>query len=926
MKLENEAFPRGWCDGVGAGPSAASALERACKHLPGFEFDAASMRAHNRFARSGRPLAQGPHAVPGGRNAALEGGLSKLLAARKASAVGCFVLLVTAMTCPAGAADSAEEAPSSVHPQIWPTPKWPFPTDAALEARVQAILKTLTLEEKVGQVVQADIASVTADDVRKYHLGSVLNGGNSGPGGDDLAPARKWLALADELYAASVDKSGGRAGIPIIWGTDAIHGHSNIIGATLFPQNVGLGAMRDPALMAKIAAATAVEVRTTGMEWTFAPTVAVPQDTRWGRSYEGYSEDPAIVASYTGVFVRGLQGDPHSPDFLHSPHVLATTKHFLADGGTDQGHDQGDARIPETALRDIHAAGYPPALDAGVQAVMASFSSWNGVKITAHRGLLTDVLKDHMRFGGFIVSDWNAHGQIPGCTTTNCPQAINAGLDMYMAPDSWRGLYDSLLQQARSGVVPLARLDDAVTRILRVKVRMGLFEAGPPSKRPLGGRFDLLGSPEHRALARTAVRESLVLLKNQGGLLPLKPRQKVLVAGDGADNIAKQCGGWTLTWQGAGLPNSLFPGATSIWQGLRAAITSAGGEAELAVDGKYRTRPDVAIVVFGENPYAEFQGDLTYLQLREGNDAHLEIMRRLRAEKIPVVAVFLSGRPLWMNRELNASDAFVAAWLPGSEGAGIADVLLRKPNGSVAYNFRGQLSFSWPRTAVYDPHKSGQPGYNPLFPLGYGLRYGDKGDLPTLPEESGADGAAEQNGVLFSNGKLGSAWRLSYTDEQGGVQPISLVPSTVASGRVRVTRIDRNAQEDTLRFEWLGVGVAGVELDSRQPFDFSRETNGDVSLVLDMRVDKPPTAQVDVGMACEEPRCAGSVRLDPALSRVPAGSWQRVAIPLKCFATSGADMQRITTGVSMRTAGALDVSISRVALGTESDHVVACAH
>jgi beta-glucosidase len=358
---------------------------------------------------------------------------------------------------------------------------------------------------------------------------------------------------------------------------------------------------------------------------------------------------------------------------------------------------------------------------------------------------------------------------------------------------------------------------------------------------------------------------------------------------------------------------------------LRAAITKAGGQAELAVDGKYTTRPDVAIIVFGENPYAEFQGDLIYLQLREGNDAHLEIMRRLRAAKIPVVAVFLSGRPLWMNRELNASDAFVAAWLPGSEGAGIADVLLRTPDGSIAYDFNGRLSFSWPRLATYDAHKSGQPGYNPLFPLGFGLRYGQNGDLPTLPEDPGAVGAGDQNSVLFSNGKLSATWRLSYTNELGGVQPISMVPSTVAAGRVRVTRVDRNTQEDTLRLEWLGIGLAGIELDSRQAFDFSRETNGDVALVLDMRVDKAPTAQVDAGMACDEPKCSGTVRVDAALAQMPRGSWRRLAIPLKCFANSGADMHRITTGISMRTSGTLDVAISRVALGTESDQTVSCA-
>lgn len=830
------------------------------------------------------------------------------------------------LASPAVAQQTSTSAYSAVpNPSIWPRPHWPLPRDPAIEQRVQALLGRMTLEEKVGQVIQGDIGSLTPDDVRTYHLGSVLNGGNSAPGGDDFAPAPKWLELADAFYAASTDTAGNRTAIPVIWGTDAVHGHSNIIGATLFPHNVGLGAMRDPALMAKIAAVTAAEVRVTGMDWTFAPAVSVPQDVRWGRSYEGYSEDPAVVASYVGVFVRGLQGEPGSPGFLRPPHVLATTKHFLADGGTDGGRDQGDAHISEIALRDIHGAGYPPAISAGVQTVMASFSSWNGTKITGNRGLLTDVLKGRMNFGGFIVSDWNAHSQLPGCTVESCPVAINAGLDMYMAPDSWRPLYKNLLQQVRDGIVPMARLDDAVTRILRVKVRMGLFEAGPPSKRPGGGQFGQLGSPAHRAVAREAVRKSLVLLKNENGLLPLKPAQRVLVAGDGADNLSKQSGGWTITWQGTGLDNSRFPGATSIWKGIQAAVTAAGGTAELSVEGKYSSKPDVAIVVFGENPYAEFQGDLRYLQLREGNDAHLEIMRRLRAEKIPVIALFLSGRPLWMNRELNASNAFVAAWLPGSEGEGIADVLLRKPDGAVAYDFQGRLSFSWPRLATYDAHKKGQPGYNPLFALGYGLHYGQRGNLPALPEESGVAAASDSQGVLFSGGKLGATWMLSYSDEAGSVQPISTVPATVASGRVRVTRIDRKVQEDTLRLEWLGRGMAGVEIDSRQPYDFSREANGDVSLVLDLRVNRPPTQAVEVGMRCEEPRCSGAVRIDPALNQLPAGQWERLAIPLKCLARTGADMSRITTGISLRTAGTMDVAISRVALGTEADRSVSCA-
>ena len=421
--------------------------------------------------------------------------------------------------------------------------------------------------------------------------------------------------------------------------------------------------MRDPDLIERIAEATALELRSTGMEWTFAPTITVPQDGRWGRAYEGYSQDPAIVASYVGRFIQGLQGKPGDQPILSGPHVLASTKHFLADGGTDQGRDQGDAKISETELRDIHGSPYVPAINAGVQTIMASFSSWNGEKITGHKGLLTDVLKQRMRFGGFIVSDWNAHGQILGCTNASCPQAINAGLDMYMAPDTWKPLYNSLLEQAKSGIVPMDRLEDAVANILRVKIRAGLFEAGRPSDRPYSGRFELLGSADHRALAREAVRKSLVLIKNDKQLLPLKPDSNILVAGDGADDISRASGGWTLTWQGTGIGNDKFPGATSIWQGIQDAVTAAGGTARHAPDGSFVDKPDAAIVIFGEMPYAEFQGDLKTLQLKPELKGPLATMRKLKAQGVPVVAVFLTGRPLWTNPEINASDAFVTAWL-----------------------------------------------------------------------------------------------------------------------------------------------------------------------------------------------------------------------------------------------------------------------
>ncbi|HEX5305132.1 MAG TPA: glycoside hydrolase family 3 protein, partial [Dyella sp.] len=587
---------------------------------------------------------------------------------------------------------------TTVHPQIWPQVAPALKADPALEARIAKLLAGMSVQDKVGQLIQADITAITPDDLKTYHLGSILAGGNSGPNGNEFSSAAQWRDLVDQFHAAALAPSAdGRTPIPLIFGVDAVHGHNNVPGATLFPHNSGLGAMRDPALMREIGAATAAEVRATHIDWTFAPTLAVPQDDRWGRTYEGYSQDPTVVAAYGKAMVEGLQGQAGSPEFLRGGHAIATAKHFLGDGGTFEGRDQGDTRVSETTLRDVHGAGYVAALDAGVQTVMASFSSWNGVKMHGNHALLTDVLKGRMGFDGFIVGDWQAHGQLDGCSNDSCAKAINAGLDMFMAPDSWKPLYANTLAQVKSGEIPMARLDDAVTRILRVKLRAGLFDHPAATGAP---DLSVIGSPAHRDIARRAVRESLVLLKNRGGVLPLDPHQHVLVAGDGADNISKQSGGWTITWQGTGVPASAFPGATSIYSGIASQVKAAGGTATLSPDGSFTRKPDVAVVVFGEDPYAEFQGDLKNFAYKNGSDADLKLLRKLKAQHIPVVAVFLAGRPLWVNREINASDAFVMAWLPGSEGEGVADVLLSKPDGSIQYDFHGKLSYAWPRTAV----------------------------------------------------------------------------------------------------------------------------------------------------------------------------------------------------------------------------------
>ncbi|MEN5152911.1 exo 1,3/1,4-beta-D-glucan glucohydrolase [Stenotrophomonas muris] len=804
----------------------------------------------------------------------------------------------------------------------WPQVTWPLAADPALEKRITDLMAGMTVEEKVGQLVQGDIASLTPDDVRRYRLGSILAGGNSDPGGRYDASPAEWLALADAFYDASMDTSKGGKAIPLLFGIDAVHGQSNIIGATLFPHNIGLGATRNPELLRQIGGITALETRVTGMEWTFAPTVAVPQDDRWGRSYEGYSESPEVVASYAGAMVEGLQGRVGTPEFLDGRHVIASVKHFLGDGGTTDGRDQGDTRISEPDLVRIHAAGYPPAIAAGAQTAMASFNSVNGEKMHGHRHYLTDVLKGRMNFGGFVVGDWNGHGQVKGCTTTDCPATINAGLDMAMASDSWKGFYETTLAAVKDGRITPQRLDDAVRRILRVKFRLGLFEAGRPSTRAVGGQFALIGAPAHRAVARQAVRESLVLLKNQNGVLPLSPKQRILVAGDGANDVGKQAGGWTLNWQGTGTTRKDFPNADSIYEGIARQARAAGGEAVLAVDGRYAVKPDVAVVVFGEDPYAEFQGDRPTLAYKPGNETDLALLKRLKADGIPIVAVFLSGRPLWVNREINAADAFVAAWLPGSEGAGIADVLLRGSDGRVQHDFKGKLSFSWPRTATQYANNVGQKDYDPLFAFGFGLTYADNGDLAALPEASGVTGNEGATGVFFARGDAGPGMALRLEQAAGQGLTVTRVPDALPDDRLKITGVDHLAQEDGRRLAWSGKGEAVAALQSHTALDLQRESNGDLMLLTTLRVDAAPEGEAWLSVGCGV-GCSARIAIGPSLAALPQGQWKRVGVPLKCLAKAGAKLDAIDRPWSVVTADAMTISVSRVALGALNEAEVA---
>jgi beta-glucosidase len=773
--------------------------------------------------------------------------------------------------------------------------KWPevhsrVPADPAIEARIDKILARMTVEEKVGQIIQADISAVTPDDVRKYKLGSTLAGGNSSPGGNEKAPAAEWLKLMDAMWEASMAADWAGEKIPLIFGIDSVHGNGNVVGATVFPHNIGLGAMRNPDLVRKIGEVTAREMVVTGFDWDFSPTVAVPRDDRWGRSYEGWSEDPSIPRLYAPAMVEGLQGKAGTKEFMGPGRVIATTKHFVGDGGTTDGRDQGDNPSTDEQIRDIHGAGYPPSIEAGVQSVMASYNSVRGVKMHGNKPLLTDALKGDMNFDGLVVGDWNGHGQVPGCTNTSCAASINAGLDMFMAPDSWKGLYESTLAQARSGEIPAARLDDAVRRVLRVKVRYGLFEKPKPSARPLAGQFELLSSAEHRAVARQAVRESLVLLKNKGNLLPLSPKADVLVAGDGADNIPKQSGGWTISWQGTDITNADFPRSQSIHAGIRDTVSAAGGRATLSVDGKVAGKPDVAIVVFGESPYAEMVGDRPTVEYSPSDKKDLELLKKLKAAGIPTVAVFLSGRPLWVNPELNASDAFVAAFLPGSEGGGVADVLFKDAAGKLCHDFKGKLSYSWPKRADQTPLNYGDANYDPLFAFGYGLKYGQAGDLPALSEDRPPPSATGADGVYFARGATPPGWQFA------------------PSGGATVRAIDRRGQEDTRLVTFTGAGPQAFALTPTQPLDISRETNAQLSLTFDARVDAAPTAPVTVAIDGKAVPISGALR--------KTGEWQSVAIPLGCFKTAGADMSKVTTPFTLSTTGKLTIAISDIRLAS----------
>ena len=771
-------------------------------------------------------------------------------------------------------------------------------------AFVEEVLSEMTLEEKVGQTIMADLDFIKPSDLKRYPIGGILNGGNTSPNGNQRASTNEWKRLAQDFYDESTNSG---ADIPILWGTDAVHGHSNVFGATIFPHNIGLGASANEKLLEDIGAAVAEEVLATGLYWTFAPTVTVPQDYRWGRTYEGYSESPELVSKLGEAFIYGLQG--RGDQFLAPNKIIGTAKHFLGDGGTYLGVDQGDTKVSENILKDIHGTPYYSALDACIQTVMASFNSWNGSKVHGNEYLLTEVLKNQMGFDGFVVGDWNGHGQIPGCSNGSCPESLIAGVDMYMVPENWKDLYRNTLRQAENGDIPIERLDDAVRRILIVKERLGLFEGKKPSNSP----FSEVGLQHNRDISRQAVRESLVLLKNNENVLPIKQGKKVLVIGPDADSLRTQTGGWTLDWQGTNNQNKDFPNSITFLDALKEEVGAENVTHVQFLNSVNAEDYDVAIVAYGEQPYAEGVGDRSNLNF--SSKRHIAFLELLAENEIPTVSLFFTGRPLWVTKEINLSDAFVVAWLPGTESRGMTDVLV---NGDKTnYDFTGKLPFSWPKNTYQANLNYYDATSDPLFAYGYGLTYEDNVSVPNLDE--GEINANEQlPKIELLKGTISENF-IGYIQESN-LQQVQISSNKVSSQNniVKVDLIDVNKQDDTLKLKITESDhlnsflLLSKEILNLRSFDDGyinlrarvNETNQDIKYLISCGIGCTPV-------------------LDLSEFLTKSDTFIDYSLPIKCFSNnSSLDLSKVNLPLYIATKGPLDLDLMKVEVGREKGEKV----
>ena len=568
--------------------------------------------------------------------------------------------------------------------------------DLPVEQRVADLLEQMTLEEKVGQMTQIERGVVEITTIRDYKIGSVLNGGGSSPGDSPV----EWANMYDSFQQQALET---RLGIPMIYGTDAVHGHSNVKSAVIFPHNIGMGCTRNPDLMEEVARITALEVAATGIDWTFAPAIPVTRDERWGRTYESFGETAELAEMFGAASVKGYQGD----NLANTATIAACAKHWIGDGGTSGGQDRGNTLTDEETLRALHMPGYVRALEEGVATVMVSYSSWNGEKMHGQAYLISEVLKNELGFDGFVISDWFGIDELPGDYTSDVEGAINAGIDMVMVPFDYEKFITTLISLVQQGRVSEDRINDAVSRILKVKFELGLFEE-PLTNREL---LSQIGIQAHRDVGRQAVRESLVLLKNENSTLPLSKSMNIHFAGKNADDLGLQMGGWSIYWQGG---SGDITTGTSILEGFEELTTTGNITYSRTGLGTAANNADVVVAVIGENPYAEGAGDDQDLSIFNED---LAVIENLKNTGKPLIVILISGRPMILENVLDDADALVAAWLPGTEGAGVAEVLYGD------YAPTGKLSLSWPRFNAQIPINVGDANYDPLFEYGFGLTY-----------------------------------------------------------------------------------------------------------------------------------------------------------------------------------------------------------
>ncbi|MGW0844360.1 glycoside hydrolase family 3 N-terminal domain-containing protein [Streptomyces sp. NPDC002787] len=836
----------------------------------------------------------------------------------------------------------------------WPRPTSAIPRDPAVERQVAEILGQMTLEEKVGQMIQPELAQLTPEDVRDYKVGSALNGAGIWPGDKRHATVQDWVDAVDGFWTAAEEAWRDRPfRIPFMWATDAVHGHNNVHGATVFPHNIGLGAAGDPDLVRRIGEATAREVAATGMDWIFAPTVTTPRDRRWGRYYEGYGEDLALVHAYGRAMVEGLQGDVAT--LRTDGKVIATLKHWIADGGTENGADRGTARCSEAVLRDIHAQGFLAGIEAGAQSVMVSFSSWANPanydhtpgraepyndKVHGSRYLLTDVLKDALGFDGIVISDWDAHAEVAGCSGGDAGYAINAGLDVLMIAgrDAWQSVHRTTVRYVRDGVIPMARVDDAVSRVLRVKMRLGLWDKPRPRDRALArAQAPVVGCAEHRALSREAARKSLVLLKNTPGLLPLSRTARVLVTGSAADDLSKQCGGWTLTWQGDDVDRADLPDGTTLADAVRSVVGSERCTLDPALEHADAAAFDVAVVALGEDSYAEMRGTLKpwrslgYADLKLSYARDLEVLRRLHSAGLPVVTVFFTGRPLYCTEEINLSHAFVSAWLPGPYAEGITDVLFAGDEGAPAFDFQGRLPSSWPRTrdsaAVnrIPPHlpdyrvpaeeTAPEGGYTPLFPVGHGLSLHDPAPAvgPLPPDEPRAvPPPPPVDGPLRVLDAQGTPYRLRVGGHNTWSREDIPLTGPMRCHIVHSDPVPAPGGGTGLRLRFNGYpAFAYAESPTGAPADLRGHLDAGAHVRFRVRVLQPPSTALFLACHDDYPAQPG-VDLAPRLREAKDGEWTLLSVPLAELAAVGMDLRHVDVPFMLYTEGTALLEIADV--------------